>query len=83
MLERRHPILTLFSYDACFQINGIVNFQSNRHWSAENPMLIHKVPLHNVIVGVARVVSVTMITGSFVSEIIISHKYVVYIMITF
>jgi hypothetical protein len=65
--------MTLFSDEACCHLCGFMNSQSNRYCSAYNPMLIYKVPLHNVVVGVSCPVSVTMITGSFVSEIINSH----------
>jgi hypothetical protein len=36
------------SYEAWFQCGGYVNSQNYGYQSTENPMLIHKVPLHDV-----------------------------------
>jgi hypothetical protein len=37
-----------FSDEAWFHLNGYMNSQNNRNWSSENPMLLHKVTLHDV-----------------------------------
>jgi hypothetical protein len=42
-----------------------VNSQNNWYWSAENPMLINEVPLHDIVTGVWCAMSATKITGSF------------------
>jgi hypothetical protein len=45
------PTLVLFSDEAQFNVSGYVNSLNNMDWSAENPMLIHKVPLHDIKFG--------------------------------
>jgi hypothetical protein len=44
--------VTVFSNEACVHLNGCMGSQNDRYWSIENPMLIHKLPLHYFTVGV-------------------------------
>jgi hypothetical protein len=54
--------LILFSDEVWFHFSGYVNSQNNRHWPAENPMLIQKVPLHDIKFGVCGAMSANKIT---------------------
>ena len=45
----------------CFHHSAHKTLKNNRNWSAENPMLIHKAPLHYVTVGVWCAMSATRI----------------------
>jgi hypothetical protein len=51
-------ILILWSH-----FSGYVDFQDNMYWSAENPIVVHEVVLHDTEVGMCCVVSATMITA--------------------
>jgi hypothetical protein len=44
--------LILFSDETWFHCSGYENSQNNRYWPAENPVLIQKVPLHDIKFGV-------------------------------
>jgi hypothetical protein len=46
------PQLVFFSDEAWFSLRGHVNSQNNRHWSAENPGVIHELSLHDEKIGV-------------------------------
>jgi hypothetical protein len=37
----------LFSNEVSFSLHAEVNYQNNRDWSAENPELIHELPVHD------------------------------------
>jgi hypothetical protein len=39
--------LVLFSNEVSFSLHAEVNYQNNRDWSAENPELIHELPVHD------------------------------------
>jgi len=47
MIGETYSTHVLFSSGAYFQLSGD-NSLSNRHWSAENPALIHEVLLHDL-----------------------------------
>jgi len=47
-----NPTLGLFNDKALYHLNEHVHSQNSRYWSAENPMLHYKVPLHDVMFGV-------------------------------
>ena len=44
--------ITFFSDEAWFHLGGIVNSQSDRHWSTENSYQFHESPLHQQKIGV-------------------------------
>jgi hypothetical protein len=44
--------VTVFSDEACIRLNGYMGSQNDRYWSIENPMLIHRLPLHCFTIGV-------------------------------
>jgi hypothetical protein len=54
-------MLVLFSEKAGRYRSGCVNFQHNRCWSAESPILLGRVPLHDIKV---RVWSAARIIGA-------------------
>lgn len=43
-----NPTLILLSHKACLSLNGHVKSQNKDYWSAENPVEIHTVSLHDV-----------------------------------
>jgi hypothetical protein len=45
--EETDTTLVLFSDEALVHVSGYVNYRNKRHLSAENHMLVHKVPLHH------------------------------------
>jgi hypothetical protein len=51
------PQLVFFSDEAWFSLCGGVNSQNNQYWSAENPRLIHELPLHDEEIGVSCAIS--------------------------
>jgi hypothetical protein len=54
-----------------------VNSQSNWYWSAENPRLIYKLPLHDEKVGVWHAISACRITGPvFYDDTVNAARYV-------
>jgi hypothetical protein len=56
--------LVFFSDETCFSLHGEVNSQNNRYWNAENPGLIHKLPLHDKIIDVWSAMSTRRVIGS-------------------
>jgi len=48
-----------------FNLSDCVNYRNNRHWSAQNPTLIHDVPLHDMKVGVWCAMSATTMVKPF------------------
>jgi len=56
--QRPHPVCLVTNH-------GFIrlNSQNNRYWSQESPVIIHKVPLHDLKVGVQYNVTATKITG--------------------
>jgi len=40
-MEKQSPTLVLFSDEVRFHLSRHVDFQNNKNWSAENPVLIH------------------------------------------
>ena len=64
-------------------LSGYRSVQKKRHYSADNPILIHDVQLCDVSVGVWCAMSATRIIESFFSpEAIHSHRYVTDILTT-
>lgn len=60
----------LIAYEAWFFLNGHVNTQNNRYWSVGKPRLIHKLPLHDIKVGVWCAIVVTrMICFPFLTQL--------------
>jgi hypothetical protein len=57
------PQLVFFSYKPWFSLCGEVNSQNNQFWSAENPGLIHELPLHGEKTGVWCVMSAPRLIG--------------------
>ncbi|KAJ3661413.1 hypothetical protein Zmor_005808 [Zophobas morio] len=55
--------LSFFSDEAWFHLNGYVNSQNYRVWSAENPFVFEERPLHSVKVGVWLAVSRRRVIG--------------------
>ena len=43
-----NPTIILLSHEACLHLNRHVKSQKKGYWSAENPMVIHTVSLHDV-----------------------------------
>jgi hypothetical protein len=41
--------VVMMSDEAHFHLNGFVNKQNSRLWSAENPREVHQMPLHSVV----------------------------------
>jgi len=69
------PMLVLFSEEAGHNCSGCVNSQHNRCWSAESPILLGRVPLHDVKVGVwsaARIIGAIFFT-EIVSHTVLLH----------
>jgi hypothetical protein len=60
-----NPTLVLFNDKALYRLNEHVNLQNSGYWSAENPMLRHKVPLHDVMFGVWCATGTTRIIWPF------------------
>ena len=57
------PLLYFMWDEAWFHLSGYVNSQNTRHWSSENPHVIHETPLHDLKIGVWCAVSGTKIVG--------------------
>jgi hypothetical protein len=55
--------LTLYSDEVWFTLSGYVNSQNSKYWSIGNPHAAHKVPLHDLRVGVWCAVSAQRING--------------------
>jgi hypothetical protein len=45
------PQLVFFPNEAWFSLHEEVNAQNNQYWSAQNPRLIHELPLHDEKIG--------------------------------
>jgi len=60
-----NPTLVLFNDEALYHLNEHVNSQNGRYRSAENSMLHHKVPLHDVMFGVWCTTGITRIIWPF------------------
>lgn len=73
--------LTLFSLEACLHLNGYVKSQNKGYWCAENPMVIHTVPLHDVKGYVWRVASATGAIGPTFFKTGNPYKYIKHILI--
>jgi hypothetical protein len=48
VIEKIKPTIILFSDEAWFHFSGYLNSQNKRYWSADNPVLLHQVPLHSI-----------------------------------
>lgn len=71
------PLLTFFTDEAWFYLQGHVSTQNNRYWATENPHMIHEVPHHAAKVGVWCAVSALRIIGPiFYDTTVDSHVYV-------
>ena len=76
-----NPTLVLCNDKALYQLNEHVNSQNSRYWSAENPMLCQKVPLHDVMFGVWCATGTTRIIWPFVLlQTLQSHQYITHIL---
>jgi hypothetical protein len=70
------PMLVLFSEEAGHNLSGCVNSQHNRCWSAVCPILLGRVPLHDIKVGVwsaARIIGAIFFFTMIVSHIVMLH----------
>lgn len=56
-----NPLLIYFTEQAWLHLNGHINTRNSRHWSADIPRLIHKVPVHDLKFGVWCITSMTKI----------------------
>jgi hypothetical protein len=71
------PDLVFYTNEAWFYLGGYVNSQNNYYWSAEKPLSIHEVPLHDVKIRVWCAISAYRIIGPvFFQETINSERYV-------
>jgi hypothetical protein len=73
----------LFSDEDWYHLHGYVNSQNNRYLCAENPMLVYRVPLHDVEVYVWCVVIATRITVPIISGTVNTHGHVPGILMPF
>jgi hypothetical protein len=71
--ETDHAIL-LFGFQALFHLSRHVNSQDKMYWTAENSMLIHEEPPHDIMGGVWCAISATRIYMSTSSVIANSHR---------
>jgi hypothetical protein len=55
--------LVFYTDEAWCHLSGYVNSQNNRYWSAENQHSVHKVPFHDVKIGVWCAISAHRIIG--------------------
>lgn len=55
--------VTFFTDEAWFHLSGYVNSQNSRLWSSDNPLSVHKTPLHDKKVGVWVAISRHRIVG--------------------
>jgi hypothetical protein len=58
-----NPQLVFISNEAWSSLHGELNSQNKWYWSAENPRLIHELPLHYEKIGVWCAISAHRITG--------------------
>jgi len=58
-----NPTLILLSHKACLHLNTHVKSKNKGYWSAENPVVIHTLSLHNVKGHVWCVANATRIIG--------------------
>jgi hypothetical protein len=56
--------VTFFTDEAWFHLNGFINYQKSRIWSAHNRHCLQQTTLHRQKVGVRVAISREMITGS-------------------
>jgi hypothetical protein len=61
--------------EAWFNLNGYVNTQNTRIWSAEKPHTLHEAPLHNQKVGVWTAASRKRVFLTFFEETVNSDRY--------
>ena len=68
-----------FSDEAWFNLNGNVNSQNCRFWSANNPHLIHDIPLHQEKIGVWAAMTKRRVFFTFLNNIVNSDVYKTFI----
>jgi hypothetical protein len=57
------PQFVFFSDEAWFSLRGEVNSRNNRYWSAENPGIVHELPLYDETIGVWCAMSARRVIG--------------------
>jgi len=72
-INTEYPTLLVLSEEAWLHFIRCANSQNNNYWFAENPMLIHDTPLHDVTFGVWCAISAARI-GTFPFHWLNSHR---------